>query len=171
MVAFSSGVSDSRNLVSRVSPVNPPRTMLMSLTSANSTKAVMRKLMIAIINAPQSIYTDFDISATNSMPCFAHSAAVRPSAFFATSIVMSPCKSPIGIALMRGLKMLLTRAVTIAVNAAPIIIPTARSTTLPFVMNALNSLRSLNSGFLKSFFIKVISPIVDAKNNIVLLVF
>ena len=127
--------------------------MFMSLTIANNTSAVIRKLMIAIINAPQSMYTDLDMSVTNAMPCFAHSAAVRPSAFFATSIVIRPCKSPIGIALMRGLNMLLTRAVTIAVNAAPIIIPTARSTTLPFVMNALNSLRSLNSGFLNCFFI------------------
>ena len=50
-----------------------------------------------------------------------------PSAFLGTSIVMSPERSPIGIAFISGLNIPLTSAVTIAVNAAPMIIPTATS--------------------------------------------
>ena len=40
---------------------------------------------------------------------------------------------------IRGITMSLTRELTMPVNAAPIIIPTARSMTLPREMNSLNS--------------------------------
>src|SRR6185503_14559505 len=45
-----------------------------------------------------------------------------------------PSSRPIG-----GIRMSLTREVTIVPNAAPMITPTARSTTLPRMMNVLNS--------------------------------
>ena len=44
---------------------------------------------------------------------------------------------------MSGVKMSLTRLETIEVKAAPMMMPTARSTTLPRRMKALNSFTQL----------------------------
>ena len=43
---------------------------------------------------------------------------------------------------MRGVRISLTRDVTIAVKALPMMIPTAMSTTFPFRAKALNSSKS-----------------------------
>ena len=43
---------------------------------------------------------------------------------------------------MAGVMMFSTRAVTIAVNAAPMMMPTAMSITLPWLMNSWNSAMS-----------------------------
>ena len=100
----------------------------------NKINAVSMKFITAMMNAPQSIYTDLvmSIAADPNDTC-------TPLASLGTSIVISPLRSPMGIVLMSGLNMLLTSALTIAVNAAPIIMPTARSITFPRVMNFLNS--------------------------------
>ncbi len=50
---------------------------------------------------------------------------------------------------MTGITMSLTREVTMAVKAAPIIIPMARSMTEPRLINSLNSLSTLGSFFFK----------------------
>lgn len=50
---------------------------------------------------------------------------------------------------MTGMTTSLTRELTIDVNAPPTIIPTARSTTEPRLMNSLNSLMTFGSFFFK----------------------
>ena len=55
---------------------------------------------------------------------------------------------PPAITEMSGLMMLSVSDVTMDVNAPPIMTPTARSITLPRLMNSLNSLSSAFMGFL-----------------------
>src|SRR5690349_12570120 len=55
---------------------------------------------------------------------------------------MWPRSIPIG-----GMTMSFTNETTIAPNAAPIITATARSRTLPFITNALNSFSMFDSSF------------------------
>ena len=137
----------SASVMSSLYFLPPSRKVFIVLIIAKRMTAVKRKLTIAMMKSPQSIYTDLlrSISAEPNATCM-------PSAFLGTSIVMSPERSPIGIAFISGLNIPLTSAVTIAVNAAPMIIPTARSITFPRVINVLNSLNS--------FFILCLSSIV-----------
>ena len=79
----------------------------------------MRKLMIALMKAPKSMGC--------SLP---GTGMVRP----AMPLAASPVRS-----LMAGLMRSLVRDVTMAVNAAPMMTPTAISMTLPRLMNSLNS--------------------------------
>ena len=51
----------------------------------------------------------------------------------------TPVPPPV-MSTMKGWTMSLTNDVTIAVNAAPMMMPTAMSITLPRLMNSLNSL-------------------------------
>ena len=103
--------------------------LLNALMIRNSTIAVQKKVMIALITAPQS-----RIRASVTTAPLASSTA-------SLSTVCRPF-SLIGIQLIRGFRILLTSELTIAVKAEPIIIPTAKSITLPLLINALNSLRS-----------------------------
>ena len=76
--------------------------------------------MTALMNAPKSMGC--------SLP---GTGMVRP----ATPLAASPVSS-----LMAGLMRSFVSEVTIAVNAAPMMTPTAISITLPRLMNSLNSL-------------------------------
>ena len=84
--------------------------------------AMMMKLMIAAMNAPKSI--GLSAGPTLSM------------------LVISSMLLPAIVPMMRlisGVMIFSQSAVTIALNAPPIITPTARSSTLPRLMNSLNS--------------------------------
>ena len=98
-------------------------------------KMLIKIIIIALIIAPKSIITASFITVPAS----------STTGFLNTTCKLLP--SPRGIILMSGWRIPLTSAFTIAVKALPIIIPTARSRTLPLLMNALNSFQSLNSGF------------------------
>ena len=62
-----------------------------------------------------------------------------------TSPEISPAPPP-ATTLISGLMMLLVSAVTMDVNAPPMMTPTAMSMTLPRLMNSLNSLMNLRTG-------------------------
>lgn len=79
--------------------------------------------MMALMNAPKSM--PFSVPATGM---------VSP----ATSVPLPPVMS-----LMSGLMMSSVSDVTMAVNAAPMMMPTAISITLPRLMNSLNSAKRL----------------------------
>lgn len=86
---------------------------LMALTTINRQSAVRKNVISALIKLPK----------------------LKPG-----PMPLSAEKPPSGIKNPRiGVKTSLTREVTIEVNAAPIIIPTAKSRTLPFEINSLNS--------------------------------
>ena len=98
---------------------------LMVFTIINSTNAVIKKVITAEITAPKSSTT----------------ASVFSVAFTST-ICNALVRSAPGIAFISGFKMPLTSELITAVNALPIITPTAISKTLPRDMNVLNSLKN-----------------------------
>ena len=90
-------------------------------TKKNIANATMIKLMRIVRNEPYFIATSFQVT-----PWRFHTSAEK-STF--------PKANPIA-----GIIRSSTREVTIFPNAAPITTQTARSTTLPFIANSLNSL-------------------------------
>lgn len=119
----------------------PSFILLKAFTIMNTTQATMRKLMIAVMKAPKSM--PFSVPGTG---------IVRP----ATSVPAPPVMS-----LMNGLMMSSVSDVTMAVNAAPMMMPTAMSITLPRLMNSLNSARRLFmvDPFLRETFCQGIMPL------------
>ena len=89
-----------------------------------------------------------------------------------TASLKTTCKAPVspepGIQLISGVKILPTIAVMIAVNAPPIMIPTAISSTFPRVIKSLNSLKNLFiSRLLPLLFDKIIiSELMRCQANI-----
>ena len=116
------------------------------LTMANTTIAIRMKSSTACMSVPQFITSEFSISSTR-LP--------MPSSMYTPlSTVHSdemPFSSPPTAQFMSGIIMSFVRLVTIAVNAAPITTPTARSITLPRVINFLNSAQSFLIAFIECF--------------------
>ena len=108
------GVASSAVLPASLSPISCA--LLNALTMAKTIAATIKKLMHAPIKAPKSIL----VPGTTSPEI---------------SVALPPAITEIS-----GLMMLSVSEVTIAVNAPPIITPTAMSITLPRLMNSLNSL-------------------------------
>ena len=105
--------------------------LLKALTIRNRTIAVQKKVIIALITAPQS-----KISA---------SVTILPSASVTASrntVCNAPVLSAPGIQFIKGFSMEFTKEFIIAVKALPIIMPTARSITEPRFINFLNSSKS-----------------------------
>lgn len=90
--------------------------LLNTFIMLNSTNATMRKLMTAIMNLPY--------------------VSVTPQKLADRSLKLTCTSKPI-----TGERISSTREVTIAVKAAPIIIPTARSMTFPRIAKSLNSFK------------------------------
>ncbi len=89
-------------------------TLLTALTSRKMISAMIRKLITAVMNLPYAMWAPL-ISSTKSLKSM-------------------PPKIP-----RIGEMMSSVSEVTIAPNAPPMITPTARSMTLPRMMNSLNS--------------------------------
>src|SRR5262249_36548524 len=100
-----------------------------ALISQNTAKLTIRNWITALRKTPI-----FKVTA----PAFCASASVASDGPFSVTNMlvksMPPTSRP-----MSGVKMSFTRLFTTAVKATPIMIPTAKSTTLPRMMKALNS--------------------------------
>ena len=103
-------------------PSASTRILLRVRTRMNTMNAMIRKLMMALMNAPKSM--PFSVPGTGMV-----SPAISASPPPVTSLIS-------------GLMMSLVSDVTIEVNAPPTITPTAMSITLPRLMNSLNSERN-----------------------------
>src|SRR5258708_730143 len=98
---------------------------LTPLTSRNTTQATITNLIRVLMKRPYWI-------ATSSLALVAGSSARSTHCRWAKS--MPDSRSPIG-----GMTTLSTRLLTMSLNDAPMITPTARSMTLPRAMNSRNS--------------------------------
>ena len=98
--------------------------------------------MIAEITAPQSKTK----AAVKTLPSASKVAGRK-------TVCKPVPASEMGIQLIKGFKIPFTKAVTIAVKAEPMIIPTAKSITLPFVIKALKSLKSFFIVYIPLFLI------------------
>jgi len=138
---MSGGVTGAGAGVAAVLPCSPAffdasrwsRSLLIVLTSMNTTKAMTKKSMTFWMKTPYMMATSADCSVASAMMIFKSTKLTPPR--------INP---------MKGIRMSFTKEFTMAVNAPPIMIPTARSITLPREMNFLNSANMLRFSAMES---------------------
>ena len=106
------------------------RMVLRPLTRQKTTKAMIRKLMTAEMNAPRSMNWSVPGTAQRRPLMTSPAPSEAPPVMVLVEVVTS---------VISGLMRFSTSELTMAVNAPPTMIPTAMSITLPRAMNSLNS--------------------------------